>query len=147
MGPIKNTKLQRNKSSTQLRILGNLNKIFDAILEYLNKGISRLQFWNHRVRKKFQALKKKKKKFDQLDQKFSSSIKVLPLNTLAISFPTNFDDEYVSGFFDIFKVFENPLDEIRITKLYLNGSCIHPHNLRKLNWINIFQSQHIGKLY
>ena len=47
----------------------------------------------------------------------------------------------------MFKVFETPCDEIRINKLYLNGSCIHPHNLKKLNWVNIFQSQHIETLY
>ena len=124
--------------------------MFEGIVEYLNRQISRLHEYNHRIRKKFQVLKKqqhRKHHHYDMDKQFSRSIKVLSLNTLSISFPTWLDDDFLSGFFNVFKIFETPCDELRLSKLYLNGSCIYPHNLKKLNWINIFQSQNIESLY
>ena len=80
----KKSQLKRTKSRTQMRIMSNLNEIFNAILEYLNKGIFRLYEYNHRIRKIPNIEKKKNNSFDQ---QFSSSI-AIPLNNFAVSFPT-----------------------------------------------------------
>mmetsp|Transcript_35562 Transcript_35562/g.58268 ORF Transcript_35562/g.58268 Transcript_35562/m.58268 type:complete len:1093 (-) Transcript_35562:46-3324(-) len=159
-------KLARNKSSTQLRIIANLNEIFSAVQHYIEKTTARLYEHNRRVRKQFQALKQRKRStvhdgsqsslkgihvssassLQNIDQEFTNALRSLPLRSLAVSFPTNFDDEYVTGFFEVLKLFENPCDELKLCRLSLNGSCINPQNLRKLNWIRIFQSQHIETL-
>eukprot|EP01083_Nonionella_stella_P125611 379922_1 len=118
-----NTK--HNKSSTMIRIAAYLNEIFDAIVLYLNKSVTRYREYNrHRAKNKSVSL---------------------PLNTLAVSLPNHLDDDCLCGFHHLFERFESPCDEIKITNLYLNGALRLKSN--KLNWMKIFESQPIESFY
>jgi len=123
---------KRPKSSTQKRIIQNINEILDAVVRYLTVSTAKLKDYNDRIRA----------------QRLHEERLALPLESLALSFPaTEFGEEGISGVFEICKVLEASPDEVRLRSLYLSGCMLSRSNLRKVNWGQMLQCQQFERLY